>query len=206
MVSIGGKYQLDPELAGKTVILWWGLFDTELFVEAEGRRYGPFHPSGGPIPLHRYRKYKKSRAEKRADAIEALAREISLSKNALATDSRVAQALGRALPDDTNFIKFQNPDPFDEFTYPNTIDAKKAISEYLGIPLSRLNAEQLEMINAILSDTLKKLLGKIQNELLDEKEIRVSKSLSVEKHRVKVPTLIHALFYDLSTEKDVKIP
>jgi hypothetical protein len=157
MVSIGGgKYQLDPELAGKTVILWWGLFDTELFVEADGRRYGPFHPSGGPIPLHRYRKYKKSRAEKRADAIEALAREISLSKNALAFDSRLSQALGRALPNDTNFIQFQDPDPFNEFTYPNTIEAKKAISEYLGTPLSRLDADQLEMINAILCDTLKK--------------------------------------------------
>ena len=80
----------------------------------------------------------------------------SLSKNALASDSRVSQALGRALPDDTNFIKFQDPDPFNEFTYPNTIEAKKAISEYLGTPLSRLDADQLEMINAILSDTLKK--------------------------------------------------
>ena len=29
----GVAYEVDPELAGETVVVWWGLFDQELFVE-----------------------------------------------------------------------------------------------------------------------------------------------------------------------------
>ena len=68
----GVSYEVDPDLAGETVILWWGLFDDELYVEHEERRYGPYSPAGGPIPLHRYRSFKKSRTQKRADRIAHL--------------------------------------------------------------------------------------------------------------------------------------
>lgn len=46
----------------------------------------------------------------------------------------------------------------------------------------------------------------IRNELTKEKEVLVSKSLSVEKGQVNLGKLIVALFYDLATEKDFKIP
>lgn len=49
-------------------------------------------------------------------------------------------------------------------------------------------------------------LKAIQQELNKEKEVLVSKSLSVEKGQVNLGTLILALFYDLVTEKDFKIP
>lgn len=39
-----------------------------------------------------------------------------------------------------------------------------------------------------------------------EKEILVSQSMAVDKHRVNLGTLMTALFYDLVTEKDFKIP
>jgi type II secretory pathway predicted ATPase ExeA len=39
-----------------------------------------------------------------------------------------------------------------------------------------------------------------------EGKILVSKSLSVDKNRATLPTLIAALFYDLSTDKEIKIP
>jgi type II secretory pathway predicted ATPase ExeA len=42
--------------------------------------------------------------------------------------------------------------------------------------------------------------------LRDEKEILVSQSLAVDKHRVNLGTLMTALFYDLVNEKDFKIP
>src|SRR6185503_19676879 len=51
---------VDPSLAGETVTLWWGLFDHELFVEHADQRFGPFGPIDGPIPLHRYRSFRKS--------------------------------------------------------------------------------------------------------------------------------------------------
>lgn len=49
-------------------------------------------------------------------------------------------------------------------------------------------------------------LKSIRQELINEKEVLVSKSLSVEKGRVNLGTLILALFCDLATEKDFKIP
>ncbi len=49
-------------------------------------------------------------------------------------------------------------------------------------------------------------LKKIRDTLVKEGEIIVAKSLSVEKARVTLSTLMMALFYDLSTEKDFKIP
>ncbi len=47
------------------------------------------------------------------------------------------------------------------------------------------------------------MLRRLQQLLEDEKKVTVSKSLSIEKHRIKLATLIAALFYDLSTEKQV---
>jgi hypothetical protein len=43
-------WQFDEELGGQEVILWWGLFDDELPVEREGRKYGPYRPVSGLIP------------------------------------------------------------------------------------------------------------------------------------------------------------
>ena len=49
-------------------------------------------------------------------------------------------------------------------------------------------------------------LRKLQESLAQEGRILVSKSLSVDKARTTLATLISALFYDLSPDKDVKIP
>lgn len=50
------------------------------------------------------------------------------------------------------------------------------------------------------------LLRRVQQALKDEKKVLVSKSLSTDKRRVNVNTLYTALFSDLATEKDFKIP
>ena len=63
---------------GETVILLWGLFDSELYIEFEGERSGPYYPISGPIPLHRYRTFKRGKADERADRIRALANQIGL--------------------------------------------------------------------------------------------------------------------------------
>ena len=40
-VSIEGvAYEVEPDLAGETVVLWWGLFDNELYVEFRRRKTG----------------------------------------------------------------------------------------------------------------------------------------------------------------------
>ena len=50
--------------------------------------------------------------------------------------------------------------------------------------------------------TLRRLFDVLEK----EGKITVSKSLSVDKDRATLPTLIAALFYDLSTDKEIKIP
>src|SRR5262249_39417792 len=37
---------------------------------------------------------------------------------------------------------FTDPDPFQEFAYPNVLAAKRAIADYLAIPLAKLPPEQ----------------------------------------------------------------
>jgi len=49
-------------------------------------------------------------------------------------------------------------------------------------------------------------LHRLQDEIAREKKVTVAESLSVDKTRTTVPTLISALFYDLSSEKEPKIP
>jgi type II secretory pathway predicted ATPase ExeA len=50
------------------------------------------------------------------------------------------------------------------------------------------------------------MLRRLQQVLEEEKKVTVSKSLAIEKHKIKLDTLIAALYYDLSTGKQVRIP
>jgi hypothetical protein len=149
----GTMYAVDPELAGETVVLWWGLFDNELYVEHGEERFGPYHPIGGPIPLHRYRRFKKSKLQQRADRIEALAAQLHLSRKALEDRPDVLAPLPGASLSSQPFV---DPDPFHEITFPSVIDAKRAIASYLGQPLAKLPPEQLDYINALVGETLQK--------------------------------------------------
>lgn len=149
----GVAYEVEPDLAGETVVLWWGLFDNELYVEHKERRYGPFLPVDGPIPLHRYRSFKKTRTQKRADRIESLAKQLSLSK---AARSRFL------LPNETTdtvelkMQPFVDPNPFQELTFSTVIAAKLAIAEYLARPLAKLTSEQMDYVDAVCASTLNK--------------------------------------------------
>ena len=149
----GVAYQVEPDLAGEKVILWWGLFDSELYVEHQETRYGPYAPIGQPIPLHSFRRFKKTNSQKRADRIEALAGQLSLPSSAIGKFD---------LPvEDENVIPFPvrsfvDPDPFEELTFKNKIEAKKAIARYLVKPLAKLTAEQMATVESILEQTLNK--------------------------------------------------
>ena len=148
------QYEVHPDLAGETVILWWGLFDTELYVEHGERRFGPYTPVGGPIPLHRYRRFKKTRTEKRAERVEALAARLQLPRTALDGGTvTLAESTDRPAP---QAQPFRDPDPFQELRYPNAIAAKKAVARTLGIPLARLAADRIAALDALLSETLEK--------------------------------------------------
>ena len=151
----GVVYKVDPELAGETVVLWWGLFDRELFVEHGERRFGPYRPSGGPIPLHRYRKPKRTARDERADHIAILAARLAVPRAALTGHPELETATNRqpALVPSRPFV---DPDPFRELVYPSAIEAKRAIADLLGAPLGQLTAEERAAIDAILHETLER--------------------------------------------------
>ena len=153
-VSIDGAfYEVDGNLAGEEVLLWWGLFDHELFVEWNDKRYGPYRPCGGPIPLHRYRKRKTSPREKRAGAVAKLAEQISLPRTAVAgLDLEADQAEILLLPK----VKFSDPDPWGQIAYESELSARRAISYLLDRPLAELSQENRAFIGDLVGRTLNK--------------------------------------------------
>lgn len=151
-VSLDGvSYELDADLARESVILWFGLFDDQLFAEHGERRYGPYRPVGGPIPLHCYRRFKKTATEKRADRIEALAKRLALPHAALTDRPELTRAWPAPEPSSQ---PFRDPDPFHELAFPTVIDAKRAVADRLGMALAKLPPAQLDALNALLTTTL----------------------------------------------------
>lgn len=146
----GTQYEVEPYMAGEHVILLWGLFDDEMFVEYDGQRTGPYHPVNGPIPLHRYRAFKRSKVDERADRIRALADQLGLPIAALAGDN-----LQFSAPPVLATIPRQ---PFDaealEFKFPTAIAAKLAIAADLAMPLAKLPSEDRAFIDQVLAETL----------------------------------------------------
>lgn len=149
-ISIDGtQYEVEPYMAGEHVVLLWGLFDDEMFVEYDGQRTGPYHPVNGPIPLHRYRAFKRNKADERADRIRALADQLGLPIAALAGDNLQFSAppVPAAIP----------RQPFDaealEFKFPTAIAAKLAIAADLAMPLAKLPSEDRAFIDQVLAET-----------------------------------------------------
>jgi hypothetical protein len=139
-------------MAGETVILLWGLFDDEMFVEFDGEKWGPYFPVSGPIPLHRYRAFKRGKAAVRADRIQALAQQLNLPISAL-SGSDLKLVTGR----DQNTLEVPHQ-PFGstppEYCFPTLIAAKLAIAADLATPLAKLSAEDKAFIDQVLTDTL----------------------------------------------------
>lgn len=152
----GVTYEVDAELAGETVVVWWGLFDQELWVENGEARMGPFRPVGGPIPLHRYRKHRKSRHEVRADQVAALAGKLALPRAALSGENAVTMTGPRHEADAVAIPvrPFQGPDPFHELVFANPIAARRAIAEAIRVQLATLSDGDRAFIDALLNRTL----------------------------------------------------
>lgn len=150
-VSVDGTaYEVEPDLAGETVLLLWGLFDSELYVEYEGNRTGPYHPVSGPIPLGRYRALKRGAAGERADRIRLLADQLKLPIAALAGEALRLAPLN--LPSE---LPVQ---PFDaeahEYHFAGAIAAKLAIADDLARPLAKLAPADRAFIDQVLAETL----------------------------------------------------
>jgi hypothetical protein len=84
--------------------------------------------------LYRYRTFKKSPTQQRADRIEALAEQLALPRAALEGNPRAALLIRKT---EVGVTMFTDPDPFQEFAYLNVLAAKRAIADYLAIPLAK---------------------------------------------------------------------
>ena len=154
----GAFYEVDADLAGETVTLWWGLFDHELFVAFGDRRFGPYAPSGGPIPLHRYRRPTKPPVQRRADRIDDLAARLALPRTALSGASGAALGMGVATAAVLPFPSraFVDPDPYCQLAYADRLDALRGVSALLRRPLARLAEDDLAFVDALVDRTLDK--------------------------------------------------
>jgi hypothetical protein len=92
------------------------------------------------------------RTQKRADRIEALAKQLALPGTIAAV--RLEELKGQII--EFPRVSFVDPDPFDEFFFPTVIAAKKAIANYLGKPLAKLTPEQMAYVNEVVEKTLNK--------------------------------------------------
>jgi hypothetical protein len=53
-------------------------------------------------------------------------------------------------------VPFVDPDPFQEFTFPTAMAAKRAVADELAMPLAKLSRDQMEALDALLTRTLRK--------------------------------------------------
>jgi hypothetical protein len=147
----GVTYEVDPELAGETIVVWWGLFDQELWAESGEERFGPYQPIGGPIPLHRYRKHRKSRREIRADKVAELADKLVLPRAAVSGEDGVVVIRPAIV---APVRPFRDPDPFHELAFVSGLAARRAIADEIRLPLATLSDDDRAFIDALLSRTL----------------------------------------------------
>ncbi|MNB66373.1 Integrase core domain protein [compost metagenome] len=145
----GTAYEVDPDLAGETVLLLWGLFDSELHVEFEGKRTGPYYPASGPVPLNRYRAFRKGAMSQRAERIRTLAQQLSLPIAALTGEN-----IALISQSETHDIPRQPFPTTAEECYATTIMAKLAIANELATPLAKLTSSDRQFIEQLLGETL----------------------------------------------------
>jgi transposase InsO family protein len=148
----GTAYEVDPALAGETVLLLWGLFDTELYVEYEGERSGPYVPVSGPIPLNRYRAFKKTAVDEKADRIRRLADQLGLPIAALTGELEIQ--LETPTRAEETLPRQPFPAASQEYHYPGPIAAKLAIAEEIALPLAKLDPDDRAFIDTVLAETL----------------------------------------------------
>ena len=151
----GVAYQVDAELVEQDVVVWWGLYDNELYVEYDGDHLGPYRPIDAPVPLHKYRNFKKTKFEQRAERIDKLAAQIQVPKAAI-FDGNGHDTYEVNHSDDISIEPFEDPDPFEELRFPDQIEAKVAVANTIGLPLAKLPKERLDELNAFLERTLDK--------------------------------------------------
>jgi len=150
-VSVDGTaYEVAPELACETVLLLWGLFDNELYVEYEGERSGPYVPVAGPSPSTA--SFKKTSVDEKADRIRQLADQLGLPIAALSGDTDFQLSTPITMQENLPRQPFNAESQ--EYHYPNQVAAKLAIADEIAMPLAKLAPSDRTFIDNVLTETL----------------------------------------------------
>lgn len=136
-------YQLSPQFAGEEVTLLLSLDKTSIAIEYCDKEYGPFWPIEAPIPFGEYNHHKKSEKEQIADNVVELSKHITLNLPAVEKQTQSAP-----LNINVNLL------PGVTKKYDSAIEAKLAVAQYLGKPLSLLTAQQKQFIETLTQQTL----------------------------------------------------
>lgn len=92
--------------------------------------------------------------------------------------------------------------PLNQAGYYETERHKALLKDIRGA----INEGKLIAVCGLIGSGKTLMLRRLQQILEEEKKVTVSRSLAIDKQNVKLATLLAALFYDLSTEKNVRIP
>ena len=92
--------------------------------------------------------------------------------------------------------------PLNQAGYYETERHKALLKDIRGA----INQGKLIAVCGLIGSGKTVTLRRLQQILEEEKKVTVSRSLAIDKQNVKLSTLLAALFYDLSTEKNVRIP
>ncbi len=92
--------------------------------------------------------------------------------------------------------------PLNQAGYYETERHKALLKDIRGA----INEGKLIAVCGLIGSGKTVTLRRLQQILEEEKKVTVSRSLAIDKQSVKLATLLAALFYDLSTEKNVRIP
>jgi type II secretory pathway predicted ATPase ExeA len=92
--------------------------------------------------------------------------------------------------------------PLNRAGYYETEHHKELMKDIRGA----INEGRLIAVCGLIGSGKTVTLRRLQEILEEEKKITVSRSLAIDKHKVNLATLRAALFYDLSTEKNVRVP
>lgn len=92
--------------------------------------------------------------------------------------------------------------PIDQTGYYETAHHKQLLKDIKGA----IHEGRLVTVCGVVGSGKTVTLRRVQQQLRDENKIIFARSLSVEKHNIRLATLISALFYDLAPDRQVQIP
>ncbi len=190
----GASEEVESDLAGAQVTLWWGLFDHELFAGFGDRRFGPYAPPrrADPAPPPSQAGQVPGPEADRHRGGGAVSVLPPTRRHRKGPDVPTAEITGRyGLARGWRAAGFSGTGTHRQIA--------RALRGGLG------SGRPIAVAGPIgVGETM--VLNRPRSEITEERRIIVARSLAVDTARTTVPTLVAAPFYDLSRDEAPRIP